>query len=106
MFPDCHAPPSIHGRDFQFEFRASRSRRALLLAWSSFVAAGIAVELFSEVPIPDLPAGVTRRNAREILDRDVALYRHEFDGPSPALHANHFRYALLERLGGWWVDTD
>ena len=46
------------------------------------------------------------RNAREILDRDVALYEHEFDGLSVSLHSNHFRYALLERLGGWWIDTD
>jgi Alpha 1,4-glycosyltransferase conserved region len=76
------------------------------LCLSSFVAAGIQVELFSEAPIAGLPDGVTRRNARDILDRQVAYYRQEFDGPSPALHANHFRYALLERLGGWWVDTD
>ena len=76
------------------------------LCLTSFVAAGVAVELFSDAPISGLPAGVTRRNAREILDRDVALYRHEFDGPSPSLHSNHFRYALLEKLGGWWIDTD
>src|SRR4051812_21303478 len=76
------------------------------LCLSSFVAAGVAVELFSDAPVPGLPAGVTRRNAREILDRDVAFYRHEFDGPSPSLHSNHFRYALLEKLGGWWIDTD
>lgn len=76
------------------------------LCLSSFVAAGIAVELFSEAPIAGLPAGVTRRHAREILDRDVALYRHEFDGPSPSLHSNHFRYVLLEKFGGWWIDTD
>ena len=49
---------------------------------------------------------VTRRNAHEILDHDVAVYRHEFDGPSPSLHSNHFRYALLEKVGGWWIDTD
>jgi hypothetical protein len=76
------------------------------LCLSSFVAAGIQVELFSEAPIAGLPDGVTRRNARDILDQEVAFYRHEFDGPSPALHANHFRYALLEGLGGWWIDTD
>lgn len=76
------------------------------LCLSSFVAAGIAVDLFSEAPVAGLPPGVTRRNAREILDRDVALYRHEFDGPSPSLHSNHFRYALLEQSGGWWIDTD
>jgi Alpha 1,4-glycosyltransferase conserved region len=49
------------------------------LCLSSFVAAGVAVELFSEAPVAGLPAGVTRRNAREILDRDVAVYRHEID---------------------------
>lgn len=76
------------------------------LCLSSFVAAGIAVELFSDAPVSGLPAGVTRRHAREILDHDVAFYRHEFDGPSPSLHSNHFRYALLEKLGGWWIDTD
>jgi hypothetical protein len=76
------------------------------LCLSSFVAAGIEVELFSEADIAGLPDGVTRRNARDILDRQVAFYRHEFDGPSPALHANHFRCALLETLGGWWIDTD
>ena len=76
------------------------------LCLSSFVGAGIAVELFSEAPVPGLPAGVTRRDAREILDRNVAVYRHEFDGPSPSLHSNHFRYALLEKSGGWWIDTD
>src|SRR3954451_311105 len=76
------------------------------LCLSSFAAAGVAVELFSEAPVPGLPAGVTRRPAREILDLDVALYRHEFDGPSPSLHSNHFRYALLDMVGGWWIDTD
>lgn len=76
------------------------------LCLSSFTATGVQVELFSEAPIAGLPDGVTRRNARDILDREVAFYRHEFDGPSPSLHANHFRYALLESLGGWWIDTD
>jgi hypothetical protein len=76
------------------------------LCLSTFVAAGVQVELFCERPVAGLPDGVTYRNARDILDKQVAFYRHEFDGPSPALHANHFRYALLETLGGWWVDTD
>ncbi|MBR0754856.1 hypothetical protein JQ604_21935 [Bradyrhizobium jicamae] len=76
------------------------------LCLSSFVAAGITVEVFSDGPVEGLPAGAVLRDAREILDRDVAFYRHEFDGPSPSLHSNHFRYALLEQLGGWWIDTD
>lgn len=76
------------------------------LCLSSFVAAGVEVELFGEERPSVLPRGVRWRNAREVLDQDVAFYRHEFDGPSPSLHANHFRYALLETLGGWWIDTD
>lgn len=76
------------------------------LCLSSFIAAGIGVELFSQEPLSGLPDGVTARKARDILDCDVAFYRHEPDGPSPALHANHFRYALLEKLGGWWIDSD
>jgi hypothetical protein len=58
------------------------------------------VELFCKGPVERLPEGVVSRNAREILDRDVAFYRHEFDGPSPSLHSNYFRYALLED----WAD--
>lgn len=93
---DCVVRSFWHGRFSPYE--------ALCLA--SFVAAGVRVELFSDGPVSGLPAGVVLRNAREILDREVAFYQHEFDGPSPSLHANHFRYALLETLGGWWIDTD
>jgi hypothetical protein len=94
--PDCIVRSFWHGDFSPYE----------ALCLSSFVAAGVEVELFSETAIFGLPQGVARRDAREILNQPVALYQHEFDGPSPALHANHFRYALLERLGGWWVDTD
>jgi hypothetical protein len=76
------------------------------LCLATFIAAGIDVEVFCEGAVDGLPEGVRRRNSREILDRDVSYYRHEPDGPSPALHSNHFRYALLERLGGWWIDAD
>jgi hypothetical protein len=76
------------------------------LCLRTFAAAGIRVELFSDQPAMELPDGVVLRNARDIIDDDVAFYRHEFDGPSPALHSNHFRYALLEKIGGWWIDAD
>jgi hypothetical protein len=76
------------------------------LCLSTFLHAGIAVELYSYHPVAGLPEGTILKDAREILDRDVAFYQHEFDGPSPSLHSNEFRYALLDRLGGWWVDTD
>lgn len=96
MLPDRVVRSFWHGQFSPYE----------ALCLSSFVAAGIQVELFCEGPVAGLPDGVTLRDSRDILDRDVAFYRYEFDGPSPSLHANHFRYALLEAIGGWWVDTD
>jgi hypothetical protein len=33
-------------------------------------------------------------------------YQTGFGTGSPSLHANLFRYAMLHRLGGWWVDMD
>jgi GT2 family glycosyltransferase len=96
VVPDRLVRSFWHGRFSPYE----------ALCLSSFVAAGIRVELFGDDHVTGLPDGVTYRNARDILDRDVAFYSHETDGRSPALHANHFRYALLETLGGWWVDTD
>ena len=33
-------------------------------------------------------------------------YQTGFGAGSPSLHANLFRYAMLHRLGGWWIDLD
>ena len=52
------------------------------LCLSSFVSAGVAVELFSETPVPGLPEGVTYRNAREILDQEVAFTGMSSTGPA------------------------
>jgi hypothetical protein len=73
------------------------------LCLTSFLAAGVAVELFSEAPISGLPAGVIRRDARS--DCDVAHYRHE-----SMVRARRCIPPLspcaARKLGGWWVDTD
>jgi hypothetical protein len=77
-----------------------------LLCLRSFVARGHAVELFTydDIAVPDW---IVRRDAREIWPDDRVLRYRSGDGTgSPALHANLFRCALLNRLGGWWVDTD
>ena len=35
------------------------------------------------------------------------VYQREWWGKgSPSLHSNIFRYALLHKLGGWWIDLD
>jgi Glycosyltransferase sugar-binding region containing DXD motif/Alpha 1,4-glycosyltransferase conserved region len=77
----------------------------LLCLWS-FVSRGHSVELFAydDVAAPDW---IVRRDAQEIWPADQVLrYRSGGGIDSPALHSNLFRYALLNRFGGWWVDTD
>jgi hypothetical protein len=54
-----------------------------------------------------VPDGVLRRDANEIWPTDrVMQYQTGFGTGSPSLHANLFRYAMLHRLGGWWIDMD
>ena len=78
-----------------------------LLCLRSFVANGHRVEVFSYDRDLTVPGWITRRDAREILNSDKVLhYRFGLAAGSPALHADLFRYALLRRLGGWWIDLD
>ena len=77
------------------------------LCLRSFVERGHAVEVFSYQPHLAVPDGVLRRDAAEIWPTDkVMLYQSGFGAGSPSLHSNVFRYAMLHRLGGWWIDLD
>lgn len=71
---------------------------------ASFVSKGVGVELFAYDARLQVPAGVVVRDAREILD-DSGL-QGGMGRTRAGQHSNRFRYALLHRLGGWWVDTD
>lgn len=73
---------------------------------NSFVRVGHPVTVYSYSPISDLPPGVTGRDAAEIMAGDKILYYHNKRKPSPALHSNLFRYALLDRTDAAWVDLD
>ncbi|MFN3232708.1 MAG: glycosyltransferase [Alphaproteobacteria bacterium] len=71
---------------------------------SSFVRAGHQVELFTYEDVSNIPAGVIRRDGREILPEDrITAYSKS---GSPALFANFFRFVMIAREGGLWVDTD
>ena len=55
-----------------------------------------------------MPKGVTMRDARDILP-EAQIFRYPvgtFNEGSLSGFANLFRYTLLERIGGWWVDVD
>jgi glycosyltransferase involved in cell wall biosynthesis len=78
-----------------------------LVGLRSFVDRGHRVELFTYDPEIAVPDWLERRNANEIWPADrVLMYRRDLGRGSFALHANLFRYAMLHKLGGWWVDAD
>lgn len=79
-----------------------------LLCLRSFVTHGHEIEVFTYDQEIVVPSWVRRRDAREILPTDhVMRYRTGWWGNgSPSLHSNLFRLALLNQLGGWWVDLD
>jgi hypothetical protein len=77
------------------------------LCLRSFADRGHAVEIFSYDRDLAAPDGVRLRDANEIWPTDrVMHYQSGFGSGSPSLHSNLFRYAMLHRLGGWWIDMD
>ncbi len=78
-----------------------------LFCLHSFVSRGHRIELFSYEPALVVPSWIALRDAAEILPSERVLRYQSGPGKgSPALHANLFRYCMLERLGGWWIDAD
>jgi hypothetical protein len=75
------------------------------LSFKSFADRGVRVEVFSYDPSVRLPRYVVRRNAAEILPPERVLRFLPAHG-SFAVNIDLFRYALLVKLGGWWIDPD
>ncbi|MBC6417071.1 MAG: galactosyltransferase Lgt5, partial [Rhodospirillales bacterium] len=70
----------------------------------SFLRFGHRVVLYSYGPLADLPDGIELKDAASVV-RPERIVRHART-KSPALFANHFRYKLLEREPGYWIDCD
>jgi len=78
-----------------------------LMGMRSFVDHGHRVELFTYDGGIAVPDWIVRRDANEIWPTSrILIYRKDLGRGSFALHSNLFRYAMLHRLGGWWVDLD
>jgi hypothetical protein len=74
------------------------------LVWAcmrSFVHHGHRIRVFSYSDL-SVPHGVVLEDANDVLPKYGALDGHQ----TIAQHADVFRYQLLHRFGGWWVDTD
>lgn len=74
------------------------------LSLTSFVKCGHAVELYTYGDVAGIPKNVTVRNAEDILS-ESKIFRHKNNG-SFATFADWFRYEMLHKHGGIWVDTD
>ena len=76
------------------------------LCVSSFISMGHEFELYTNQQI-DVPDGCTIRSISEVCpDVEPFAYKSGFGAGSYAAFSNVFRYTLLFRLGGWWVDMD
>ena len=82
--------------------------RLEILCLSSFVQNGAHYNLYTFEEPRGVPKGVTVRDASEILPAErMFLYpAGTLNEGSLSGFSNLFRYTLLERNGGWWVDTD
>jgi Glycosyltransferase sugar-binding region containing DXD motif len=74
------------------------------LSIASFLANGHQFQLFVYSDVKNVPAGTIVRDGEEILPAS-AIFRYRDNG-SYAGFSNFFRYELLLKYGGWWVDLD
>ena len=77
------------------------------LSITSFLEHGHRFELFAYDDVGTLPPGAELREARQVLDPSAIFLDEtpEHFGTVSGF-SNLFRYAVLDELGGWWVDTD
>jgi mannosyltransferase OCH1-like enzyme len=74
------------------------------LSVTSFLRNGHDYHLYVYDEPKNIPAGTVVKDAAEILPRSSIFQYKKY--PSYAGFANFFRYKLLHKHGGWWVDTD
>ncbi len=75
----------------------------------SFMRVGHPFELFTYGAVENVPDGARVRDAGEIVSRERVFRYGPAAGPgagSLGAFSNLFRYTLLDREGGYWVDCD
>lgn len=74
------------------------------LSLKSFLRNGYKVELFIYDEVKNIPEGIIIRDANTILNKEK-IFQYRKTGGYGAF-ANWFRYEMLFKEGGVWVDTD
>lgn len=93
---------------FQSFWHGERLPKFVALSIKSFLDHGHDYHLYSYSELRELPAGAQLLDAGRILSSDRVFYYRQPNGSQGSVSAfsNLFRYDLLRRNGGWWVDTD
>ena len=74
------------------------------LSIRSFIANGHEYHLYVFEDVANVPKGVILMDGKEIISADRIFKYKEHD--SVSAFSNLFRYKLLQKRGGFWVDTD
>lgn len=69
----------------------------------SFLNYGYEYHLYTYKPVKYVPNGTIIKDANEILPESEIFY---YKNGSPAAFSNVFRFTMLYKKGGMWVDTD
>ena len=73
------------------------------LCMKSFMAHGHDFHLYAYNDIQSVPQGVIVKDANEIIPEDQI---HAYPAKELAARADWFRWELVAKKGGWWVDMD
>lgn len=77
------------------------------LAISSFLKNGHEFHLYTYGKVNNVPEGTLLLDAREICEfNDSIIINTGFGSGSYAPFSDYFRFQLLAKKGGWWVDLD
>ena len=74
-----------------------------ILCIRSYLASGHEFHLYVYDPVANIPEQTLVKDANEIIPKEK-IYVDAFGGHVNL--SNQFRYTLLFKLGGWWVDMD
>lgn len=69
----------------------------------SFIKNGYHLNIWTYGDVSNAPSGAAIKDAREILPESLYF---EIPNGSCAPFSDYFRYAVLNKIGGLWVDTD
>jgi hypothetical protein len=74
-----------------------------IISLNSFVKHGLEIHLYCYQEIENVPKGVIVKDGRSILpESEIFTYKNG----SYSAFSNLFRFTMLNKVGGYWVDTD